>query len=253
MKRNETERERRCLVTVDTGPVHDLLRFVIAPDGALVPDLRVELPGRGYWVGAHYGLIDRAVKKHAFERAVARAHKGGDAASPPPPPLSIDPKLADRVGDLMVKNTLNLLGMARRAGLVFTGYEKAKATLAARPDAVLVAAADGSPDGRRKLARRDRVVIDLFDRDTLSAALGKENAVHAAVLPDGLGARFITEAKRLIAYRQAPSVTQTVSAKPRAKGTRTSDSKRVPGSGKVFVPRRPRTTKLGKGKATSHE
>lgn len=235
MKRNETERERRCLVTGNTGPTRDLLRFVVAPDGALVPDLRTELPGRGYWVGARYDLIDQAIKKHAFERAVARARKS-DAASQSAasssslPRLSIDPKLADRVGDLLARNTLNLLGLARKAGLVFTGYEKAKATLAERPDAVLVAASDGSPDGRRKLARRDRMVIDLFDRATLSAALGKENVVHAAVLPEGLGARFIAEAKRLVAYRQGP----------RPANNRIGKAK--------FV-----KAKKDKGKATSHE
>lgn len=196
MKPNETERERRCLVTGDSQSAQALLRFVVAPDGALVPDLRAELPGRGYWVGAHRNLVEQAVQKHIFDRAVARAHK-----DTPPPALRIDPLLAARVDDLLVKSALNLLGLARRAGLVFTGYEKAKATLAERSDAVLVAASDGSADGRRKLVRPGRTVIDVFDRATLSAALGKENVVHAAVLPEGLGGRFIAEALRLIAYR----------------------------------------------------
>ena len=39
--------ERTCIVTRETQPVDALIRFVVAPDGAVVPDLRRRLPGRG--------------------------------------------------------------------------------------------------------------------------------------------------------------------------------------------------------------
>src|SRR5690606_4105994 len=115
------------------------------------------------------------------------------------------------------------------------------------------AASDGSPDGRRKLARHDRVVIDLFDRDVLSAALGKENVVHAAVLPDGLGARFIAEAKRLVAYRQAPVAAKIRPKKHRSQAAHALASRSGLASGKTPMPGGSRTIKLVKGKATSHE
>ena len=34
------------------SPVDDMIRFVVAPDGAVVPDLRRRLPGRGLWITA---------------------------------------------------------------------------------------------------------------------------------------------------------------------------------------------------------
>ena len=37
-------------------PVEDLIRFVRAPDGTVVPDLRRRLPGRGVWVLAAFVL-----------------------------------------------------------------------------------------------------------------------------------------------------------------------------------------------------
>ena len=44
--------ERTCVVTRRTEPVARLIRFVMAPDGSVVPDLRRRLPGRGVWITA---------------------------------------------------------------------------------------------------------------------------------------------------------------------------------------------------------
>ncbi|HUY68162.1 MAG TPA: DUF448 domain-containing protein, partial [Alphaproteobacteria bacterium] len=43
---------RRCLVTGDMRPKDELIRFVVSPDNAVIPDLACELPGRGLWVTA---------------------------------------------------------------------------------------------------------------------------------------------------------------------------------------------------------
>ncbi len=39
--------ERLCIATRVVRPIEDLIRFVIAPDGEAVPDLKHNLPGRG--------------------------------------------------------------------------------------------------------------------------------------------------------------------------------------------------------------
>ena len=43
---------RTCIVTREALPAERLIQFVAAPDGAVVPDLRRRLPGRGVWVTA---------------------------------------------------------------------------------------------------------------------------------------------------------------------------------------------------------
>ena len=40
---------RRCVVSGKTGPRDSFLRFVVAPDGTLTPDIEGKLPGRGLW------------------------------------------------------------------------------------------------------------------------------------------------------------------------------------------------------------
>src|SRR5258708_17918784 len=64
-------RERRCIVTGEVLPEARLLRFALAPDGQVVPDVEAKLPGRGIWVSADRALIGQAVAK----RLVARAAK----------------------------------------------------------------------------------------------------------------------------------------------------------------------------------
>jgi predicted RNA-binding protein YlxR (DUF448 family) len=42
----------------------------LGPDGTVVPDLRHALPGRGCWVKAERMVVDLAVKRKLFGRAL---------------------------------------------------------------------------------------------------------------------------------------------------------------------------------------
>ena len=52
--------ERRCIVTGDTRDKADLIRFVVGPDGSVVPDIEGKLPGRGLWVSAERQTLETA-------------------------------------------------------------------------------------------------------------------------------------------------------------------------------------------------
>ena len=43
---------RMCAVTREVRPIGELIRFVVAPTGEVIPDLKRKLPGRGLWVSA---------------------------------------------------------------------------------------------------------------------------------------------------------------------------------------------------------
>lgn len=202
--------ERRCLVTGESGPAEGLVRFVIAPSGQVTPDLAGRLPGRGYWLSATRAAVDDAVKRKLFTKAAGRAGKIGESL--PAAAIVADARLGQQVADLLTKSCLDLLGLARRVGLVDLGFEKVRETLAANPDAVLITASDGSEDGRGKLVRPGRRVVALFTRDELSLALGRENVVHAALQPVGLGARFLAELDRLSGFRDQEAGAVTMDA-----------------------------------------
>jgi predicted RNA-binding protein YlxR (DUF448 family) len=189
-------RERRCVVTGETGDPAGMIRFVTGPDGALVPDLAGKLPGRGLWVSARREVLERGVSKKLPGR---RRGAGGPGA----PAAGFEAGLADRLEDLLARRALSLLGLARRAGKLVTGFEKVRAALRSGEVAVLIEARDGARDGIEKLGRgaKDTPRVALFERDDLSLALGRGNVVHAALLACPLADRFLVEARRLAGFR----------------------------------------------------
>lgn len=185
---------RLCLATRTVKPVGELIRFVVGPDGLVVPDIAARLPGRGAWVTARRGAVVEAMKRKAF----GRAFRGKGRA---------DPALPELVGHLLEKDALGALALANKAGQVVTGNMKVIDALTGGKVAVLVHARDAAPDGAGKLdglARRiveagGRKIarIDAFPGVQLDLALGRANVVHAALLAHPTSAGFLARVRRL--------------------------------------------------------
>jgi predicted RNA-binding protein YlxR (DUF448 family) len=184
---------RRCIVTRGTGPKTGLLRCVVGPDGVLVPDAGERLPGRGYWVTAARPVIETALRKRSFQKVA-----GSD--------VTVPADLADQAAAQVERQCLALLGLARRAGQVVTGQDRAAALVEREGAALLFEASDSAALGRRRAhgAPADGegpAVVTLFDRDQLSRALGGANVVHAALRKGGMAQRLLREITRLEALR----------------------------------------------------
>lgn len=186
------DRERRDLVSHEVMDESRLIRFVAGPDGQVVPDLGRKLPGRGLWVEASRASVEAAVKKNGFTRAAKTK-------------LTAPSDLADVVERLLARRCLDQLGLARREGVLISGFEKTAASLRAGKAAWVLEAADGSADGRGKilaLARHQTAKIcGAFTADDLSLALGLENAIHAVLLAGGRADRWTIEVERLAGFR----------------------------------------------------
>ena len=170
-----------------------MLRFVVDPAGALVPDLGESLPGRGLWVSAERALLAKACDRGLFARAARR-------------PIAVAPDLNDEVERQLAVRALDVLGLARRAGALVTGFDKVQRALVERRVAVLVEASDGARHGRARLGAlaRDIPVNAQFDGAALSRSLGRENVVHAALAPSRFADRFLRETARLAGVRAEP-------------------------------------------------
>jgi predicted RNA-binding protein YlxR (DUF448 family) len=199
----DESRERRDIVSGEILPEHRLIRFVAAPDGQIVPDVAAKLPGRGLWVEATRKSIAIAVQKKLFARA-AKATGGGAAKIN----ISAGGDLADRAEKALVTRMLGDLGLARRSGALVMGFDNVMRALdSAKPPTLLIEAADGSGDGKRKLynAAYARGLKPFVAEGLVSAelglALGRENVIHAAVQPGGLAERLTLDAQRLGALR----------------------------------------------------
>jgi uncharacterized protein len=167
--------QRRCIVTREALDKAELIRFVVDPEGQVVPDLKGNLPGRGLWVKAEAGILAEAVKRNAFAKA-AKA------------PVKVAKDLPDQVAFLLKRQICDLLGLARRGGMLVTGFEKVEGRLRAGNVALLIEASDAAADGRAKLARLAGSGVEIWTPLTgveLAQALGRETAVHVAVTPGG--------------------------------------------------------------------
>ncbi len=186
------DRERRDLVSHQVMDESRLIRFVAGPDGQVVPDLGRKLPGRGLWVEASRASVETAVKKNGFTRAAKTR-------------LNAPADLADLVERLLARRCLDQLGLARREGVLISGFEKSAAALRSGKAAWVIEAADGAADGRGKilaLARHQTAkVCGAFTADDLSLALGLENAIHAVLLQGGRADRWTLEVQRLAGFR----------------------------------------------------
>lgn len=186
-------RERTCIVTRAVLPEERLVRFVVDPQGQVVPDVAAKLPGRGMWVSANRATLEQAVAKGHFSRAAKAS-------------VAVTFEIVNRVEILLVERMCGDLGLARRAGQLAVGFEGvARALAGAQPPVVLIEASDGADDGRRKLRAMAKAggvaVIDCLSRAEMSLALGRENVVHAALKSGRLSERLAVDAGRLGGFR----------------------------------------------------
>jgi predicted RNA-binding protein YlxR (DUF448 family) len=191
----KAERERRCIVTGDTPPAAELMRFALGPDGAIYPDPAARAPGRGAWVRAQRSHIEAATRRGHFARAFkANVRAPGD--------------LADRAEAALAARCLSLLSMGRKAAAVAVGFDQVEAALRKAQPLGMIEAVDGSPDGREKLLKqsfalwgRPAPVSACFTAEEIGLALGRDRVIHALWLQARMAGLWAAEIGRLGGFR----------------------------------------------------
>ncbi|SIS57810.1 RNA-binding protein [Phaeovulum vinaykumarii] len=187
--RTRDEVQRRCIVTGEVQPRTGLVRFVISPEGVVVPDLAEKLPGRGIWVAADRAVLEKAVSKNAFARA-ARAQ------------VSLPDDLVGLVEAGLAARVVELVSLARKSGAAVCGFEKVKDWLAGGRAKILLQAHDGSDRGKGKLfTPPGGRWFGCLSAQELGLAFGRDRAIHGALAGGGLGTGVIREATRLSGLR----------------------------------------------------
>jgi uncharacterized protein len=216
--RSEAEEDevsaRTCIATRAVRPPEEMLRFVRAPDGRVVPDIRRKLPGRGVWVTATAAAVAEAMRRKAFGRALKAE-------------VLVADELVDQVDALLCDATLQSLAMANKAGRVIAGFGKVESALRGNGVRAVLHAAEAAADGRRKLglaAGGKATPIELFTGEQLSLALGRPHVIHAALLPGPVSAALIDRCDALARYRGSPPVSATATDMGDDDGTSTAEA-----------------------------
>lgn len=174
-----------------------MIRFVRAPDGQVVADISAKLPGRGVWVTARREVIDEAVKKGVFPRRFKEQSRAPE-------------DLSDQIEKQLAERCLGLLGLARKSGLLVTGFDKVRDSLRKSRPAMLIEAQDGARDGREKvysLAKAlytDLEIAGALSSAELGMALGRSGVIHALLRPSPLAKSWKLAYRRLTGFRASP-------------------------------------------------
>lgn len=197
---NRPATTRMCAVTRQVRPIGELIRFVVAPSGEVVADLKRKLPGRGLWISASHAAVAEAVRRHQFSRGFKREVRASAS-------------LADETGQALVRSAIEALAMVAKAGQVVAGFAKVEEALLRRRAVALLHAADGAADGIRKLdaivkkmaedsdeIREIPVIMELTSEE-LDLALARANVIHAALLAGSASRTFLSRIQTLVRYR----------------------------------------------------
>jgi uncharacterized protein len=191
---------RMCIVTRESGSPDELIRFVAGPDGSVVPDLKRELPGRGCWVKIDRSLVEKAVAKKFFARALKADVKAAD-------------DLGERVERLFLQQLLQMMNMARKAGQLVIGSAKVDAAIRSGAALAVFHSTDAAADGVRKIDQARKAwhlgmeteeeipSFRLFSESEMEGVMGQNAFIHAAVLAGQAGEGVVKRAKMLEQYR----------------------------------------------------
>jgi predicted RNA-binding protein YlxR (DUF448 family) len=194
--------ERHCALTRTLKPVDEMIRFVVGPDGDVVPDLKRKLPGRGIWITGTRASLEEAIKRNVFARAFKRS-------------VRVAPELSATTERLLERGALDALAIAGKAGGVVAGFAKVEVAIGRDQIVAVINAADAAVDGKRKLdaalqrktpGKMDEIAhIALFSGAQLDLALNRPNVVHAALLAGPVSDTFLARVRRLERFRTGNS------------------------------------------------
>jgi predicted RNA-binding protein YlxR (DUF448 family) len=202
------ETSRMCALTRAEKPVAELIRFVLGPDGVLVPDTEAKAEGRGVWISLSRDAVAEAVKKKVFARSLKTE-------------VVLPEDLAGLTELRLVQRYLGALSMARKAGQFISGAMKVRGLLDTGKLIALITASDASADGRSKMvgplkalhhaAREEGISgfevphFEWLSSEQLGLALGLENVIHAALTRGAAAQAAVEKARRLALYTAKPT------------------------------------------------
>jgi len=185
--------QRTCIACRQAKAQDQLVRYVVAPDGALMVDYRHRLPGRGAYTCISFDCLQVAVGKKQFQRSFRGRCQPVDFNT-----------LADQLKSAVEQKIVNLLGMGRKSGQVKSGTNAIIQALRNNDDlALVVVTEDISPAIAEKLqglAARQKVdCCQLLGKDLLGQILGKGERSAVAMQKGALADAILIELQR---YKQ---------------------------------------------------
>ncbi len=186
--------QRRCISTGSLMNTRSMVRFVIGPEGGVVPDVFYKLPGKGLWVESKKKSLETAIKQNLFSSVLRRS-------------VEVDQDLTSAVEISVLKKLINLISIARKAQQAVFGYEKTRTQLELKKAKLLIQALDGSTREKSRLRPPigENSLINCLTMRELGLAFGRESVIHATIMNGGLYKEISLEALRIKGIREIRS------------------------------------------------
>ena len=182
--------QRTCIACRQTKAQDQLVRYVVAPDGAVLIDYRHRLPGRGAYTCVDLQCVQAAVTRKQFQRSFQGKGTEISFAS-----------LREGLQQALLQRIANLIGMARKSSQVSSGSNAVIMALRSRsvPALVLISEdiSEGIAEKIRELSDRHNVSCSqLFSKGMLGQVLGKGERSVLAIQAGPLADAFLLELQR---------------------------------------------------------
>jgi len=170
--------QRSCLACRETKDKGSLLRFVLAPDRTVVPDLQQKLPGRGVYTCMKGSCLRQAALKKQFSRGFKGEVLGAEAEN-----------LTRQVAEKLEERIASYLCLANKGGKIVSGSDQVMDKLKKGGAGILFLATDISTDIGEKFRAVAKLkgvrCMALFTKERLGELIGKELRSVLAVLDSG--------------------------------------------------------------------
>ncbi|MEA3362498.1 MAG: DUF448 domain-containing protein [Thermodesulfobacteriota bacterium] len=182
--------QRTCVACRQVKDKNQLVRYVVAPNGAVLVDYRQRLPGRGAYTCLTSECLRGAVKKNSFQRCFKMPNCSVDST-----------QLLQQLSMAVEQKITNLIGMSRKSGQLISGSNMIIDTLRKKSSVALVIIANDISSGIGSkiegLAKREKIAtVHLYNKQMIGQMLGKEERSVIAVQDGLLADSLLTELRR---------------------------------------------------------
>jgi len=189
-QKQQEKPQRSCLGCRQARDKDSLIRFVLSPQGEVVPDIESKLPGRGAYTCISEQCVRTALKQRQFSRAFKH-----EVVTVPPD------EMVAQVAGIMHGRILGYIGLANRAGKIISGGSMVTDAIrgAHKPGLVLVAKDVSASIGDKIILLAEVHGIasqHIMTKDDFGAILGKAPRSAIAIKAGGFVAQLSQEIER---------------------------------------------------------
>ena len=189
-QKQQDKPQRSCIGCRLARDRDSLIRFVLSPQGEVVPDIESKLPGRGAYTCVSEHCLRTALKQRQFSRAFKREVATGTSD-----------EMVGQVVSIMHERILGYIGLANRAGKVISGGSMVTDAIRSgqKPGLVLLAKDVSASIGDKieLLATVHQIAcIQIMDKDDFGAILGKAPRSAIAIKTGGFVVQLKHEIER---------------------------------------------------------